>query len=477
MFEGGTSKILWLAQSVPLFGLLCYVSYQWRNLLSIALLIASLYSFTKNVIAVVVYSNKVPKRAFIMLVFFDLWVGMVMLNKYIYLDMKYSRGLLELVMKYTGKSSATTEQTIHKVNKHLEVYVYKPGTISNKGCVVYIHGGGFCFLSAAGFDNSISQMSHYLEMVVVSVEYRLAPEHRFPAGLVDSYSAVQWVHDNSEMLGVDCNSIFVAGDSAGGNLSAAVSLLYRDRQGAPLEAETQDALPEAETQDALPEAETQDALPETEAQDGLEDSETEDSPQDEKTPEDKKRPGLAGQILLYPLLQGYSSSHPSMIDNGTSFFPHPELSMACISMYVSGGDRFTRWLGDPEKIPTKAPKFWQTVVNKDASELETIKEVKMLAEHSDNVTFMEIMGNSYLLPLHAEDVTNLPPAYITVAAADTLRDEGEWYAHYLRESGNSVELSEVKHVHGFMGHYNESEIARGELMKIKEWIGKTLNVN
>ncbi|XP_063675385.1 arylacetamide deacetylase-like 2 [Bolinopsis microptera] len=458
MFEGGTSKILWLAQSVPLFGLLCYVSYQWRNLLSIVILIASLYSFTKNAIAVVVESNKVPKRAFILLVFFDLWVGLVMLNKYIYLDMKYSRGFLDCFMKYTGKSSATTEQTIYKVNKHVEVYVYKPCTISNKGCVVYIHGGGFCFLSAAGFNKSISQMSHYLEMVVVSVEYRLAPEHRFPAGLIDSYSAVQWVHDNSEMLGVDCNSIFVAGDSAGGNLSAAVSLLYRDRQGAPLEAETQDVLPETETEEALPETETQDA------------------PQD-KTPEDKKRPGLAGQILLYPLLQGYSSSHPSMIDNGTSFFPHPEMAMACISMYVSGGDRFTRWLGDPEKIPTKAPKFWQTVVNKDASQLETIKEVKMLAEHSDNVTFMEIMGNSYLLPLHAEDVSNLPPAYITVAAADTLRDEGEWYAHYLRENGNSVELSEVKHVHGFMMQYETNEIARGELMKIKKWIGKTLSVN
>ena len=434
MAEQSVSTLVWLAQSAPLVALLCYVGYQWRNLLSCVLVIAALYSFTKNIINLLIDSHKLPKSAFPIFLFFDIWMALTKLSN-LFLDVSYVRMLLDGIMKRL-KTCPTTNITIHKVNKDLDVYVYKPETVSNKGCVVYIHGGGWCFLSAAGFSGSVSYMAHYLEMVVVSVEYRLAPEHPFPAGLEDCYSAVQWVQDNCEMLEVDAESVFVGGDSAGGNLSAAVCMLYRDRQGAPLETA-------------------------------------------EQSTGSKKGPGIAGQILLYPVLQGFSNCHSSMLEN-SSYFPPPDEMPRSISLYACGNERFSEWLGDPLKIPQKAPKFWKTFVCKAGegpSDLCTIKEVKKLARHADNATLEEILGNSYIFPLHAEDVRDLPPAYVQVAAADPLHDEGEWYARYLEESGNTVVFSVVKHCHGFMMKYHKNVYARNELMKIKEFIGQQTKAN
>jgi acetyl esterase len=112
---------------------------------------------------------------------------------------------------------------------------------------VYFHGGGFVVGSAfSGMeDHTLSERAHAAQCVVASVEYRLAPEHRFPAALEDSYAALLGLAEDAAALGVDPERMTVGGASAGGNLAFAVALLCRDRGGPALRLQ----LPEVGTTD------------------------------------------------------------------------------------------------------------------------------------------------------------------------------------------------------------------------------------
>ncbi|MDR1387893.1 MAG: alpha/beta hydrolase [Propionibacteriaceae bacterium] len=92
--------------------------------------------------------------------------------------------------------------------------------------LLYIHGGGWCAGSAdaAEVDAWCGQVAHEAGLVIASVEYRLAPEDKFPAGFLDCWAALEWVAANAELLGMDRSRLAVGGGSAGGNLSAAVAL-------------------------------------------------------------------------------------------------------------------------------------------------------------------------------------------------------------------------------------------------------------
>lgn len=114
----------------------------------------------------------------------------------------------------------------------IPVRIYRPRDTSPLPALVYFHGGGWVIGSLDSHDGVCRALAKEADCVVVSVDYRLAPEHRFPAAPEDAYAATCWVSAHASEVGADPVRIAVGGDSAGGNLAAVVALMARDR-GAP----------------------------------------------------------------------------------------------------------------------------------------------------------------------------------------------------------------------------------------------------
>ena len=143
---------------------------------------------------------------------------------------------------------------------------------------LFMHGGGFISGDLDTHDVLLRGICNGAKCVVVSVDYRLAPEHPFPAGLEDAYAALLWTSGHAAELGGDKTRIVVGGDSAGGNLAASLALLARDRKG----------------------------------------------------------PQLQGQWLIYPTVSNRMDTE-SWIKLGDEHFPTRELNSVMISSYIADG--------------------------------------------------------------------------------------------------------------------------------------------
>ncbi len=235
------------------------------------------------------------------------------------------------------------------------VRIYRPmAATSPSPALLYIHGGGFCFGSIETEHLGAASVAIGTNAITVSVEYRLAPEHPFPAGAEDCYAALVWMKNEAISLGIDPDRIAVTGSSAGGGLSAAVALMARDRGG----------------------------------------------------------PQLCFQALGIPELDDRLDT-PSMkafTDTPLWNRPNAEMSWRC-------------YLGENpgENLPQ----------NHDDSPGEV---------------------SPYAAPARSEDLSGLPPAYISTMQFDPLRDEGIHYALRLLESGVTVEL------HQFPGTFHGSSL-------------------
>lgn len=112
------------------------------------------------------------------------------------------------------------------------VRIYRPkDTVANSPCIVYFHGGGWVIGDLDTHDTLCRRLAEAADCCLVSVDYRLAPENKYPAAFDDCYSVTSFVSEHAGELGVDAARLIVAGDSAGGNLAAGVTLKARDVRG------------------------------------------------------------------------------------------------------------------------------------------------------------------------------------------------------------------------------------------------------
>ncbi len=115
------------------------------------------------------------------------------------------------------------------------VRLYRPANLPDAAPAFYwIHGGGMVLGDVAGSDVYCGRVADEMNVLVASVEYRLAPEHPFPAPLEDCYTGLKWLWESREELGIDPSRVAVGGGSAGGGLAAGVALAARDRGEVPL---------------------------------------------------------------------------------------------------------------------------------------------------------------------------------------------------------------------------------------------------
>lgn len=140
-----------------------------------------------------------------------------------------ARKFLETMsLQLSGKKESVAmieELHISKESHQIPIRIYRPHgkEIQQSSAIIYIHGGWFIAGGYETHDAVVRKLANKTGSVVIFIDYRLAPEHPFPAGLNDCIDGVKWVFDNAESLGIDPDKVGIIGDSAGGALSTAVS--------------------------------------------------------------------------------------------------------------------------------------------------------------------------------------------------------------------------------------------------------------
>ena len=116
----------------------------------------------------------------------------------------------------------------------IPVWVYRPRDEADLPVLIWLHGGGFAIGTLDMYDALCRELANAADAIVVSVDYRLAPEHQFAVPVDDCYAATEWVVQNAAAIGGDARRVAIGGDSAGGTLAMAVCLAARDRSGPAL---------------------------------------------------------------------------------------------------------------------------------------------------------------------------------------------------------------------------------------------------
>jgi acetyl esterase len=141
----------------------------------------------------------------------------------------FSQAQLKIAADLTPIHSIT-DRYIPGPTADLHIRIFRPNDSANLPCIVYFHGSGWTLGFIDLFNPCLSMLSKESESIVIAVNYQKAPEHPFPEPFNDCYATLEWAVNNATELGIDPKNISVGGDSAGGNLAAAVALRSRDEQ-------------------------------------------------------------------------------------------------------------------------------------------------------------------------------------------------------------------------------------------------------
>ncbi|WP_458122350.1 alpha/beta hydrolase [Paenibacillus sp. Z6-24] len=123
------------------------------------------------------------------------------------------------------------DRSIPLADRQITVRLYTPTDANVHPALIFYHGGGWVLGSLDSHDELCRKLAREAECVVISVDYRLAPEHPFPVAVWDAYDSLHYIAEHAEEYGIDAKRIAVSGDSAGGNLAAVACIIARDKSG------------------------------------------------------------------------------------------------------------------------------------------------------------------------------------------------------------------------------------------------------
>lgn len=122
------------------------------------------------------------------------------------------------------------EEVVHD-DRRVPIRVYRPAQLRGDGLLIYIRGGGFVVGSLETHNTVVAELCHKTGLLTVAPDFRMAPEHPFPAALEDCYSALVGLVAAAEALGFDPSKVVLCGDSSGANMAVSVAMMVRDRKG------------------------------------------------------------------------------------------------------------------------------------------------------------------------------------------------------------------------------------------------------
>ncbi|KAK3579604.1 hypothetical protein CHS0354_012021 [Potamilus streckersoni] len=288
------------------------------------------------------------------------------------------------------------------------VRISKPITLDQTNlspAIVYIHGGGWVVLDTDSYAHLTDTISLESEVVVVSIEYRLAPEHMYPVPLDDCVKATKFFLKNAKQYGVDENQIGIAGDSAGGNLAMSVAL---------------------------------------------------------RLSEELESPQLAAQGLIYPVLQGINFLLPSYIQNsnGPAFITGDTMAEYFLSYMIGDWKYQSHFLTNNHTSPAIKQSEYARYVSHELlpDEFQAILEDDYGDNYGDEDVSQKLerfLLDSNFAPLMATDgaLAKLPPTCLVTTNFDVLRDDGFLLEKRLKRMGRDVTHQYYSgYEHGFLMH-------------------------